>query len=83
MIFAENMEEITAHNAKGTETYFLRENQFTDLTNEEWRAAYLGFRNPKAQNSPKEIKTVLPDSNQNYNISWIGTGALGQVLNQG
>jgi len=84
-IFAQNIEEIAAHNMRTDVTHTLAENQFADLSNEEWRATYLGYKKPVDGEARRKTvnRVTLPDPNQNYNISWVNSGALGNVLNQG
>jgi len=38
-----NMKEINEHNGRVGETFTKGENQFTDLTKEEFKGIYLGF----------------------------------------
>jgi hypothetical protein len=83
MVFAQNLEEIAAHNARANGEYFLGENQFADLTNEEWRNIYLGYKRPAAERQPQAEARVAVTPNITANISWTSSGALGQVLNQG
>jgi len=47
-----NMKEINEHNAKGTETYTKGENHFTDLTKEEFKSIYLGFKPRESTSQP-------------------------------
>ncbi|KAJ0968119.1 hypothetical protein J5N97_025036 [Dioscorea zingiberensis] len=47
-IFKQNVEYIESVNSAGNRTYKLGTNQFTDLTNEEFKATHTGFRPSKA-----------------------------------
>ena len=48
-VFAETAAEVEAHNSKGTETYRLGINQFSDMTHEEFKATMLSRRGPPAR----------------------------------
>lgn len=53
-IFKANAEYVLSVNREGNRTYRLGLNRFADLTNEEFKASYLGFK-PK----PSAVKEVL------------------------
>lgn len=82
-IFKNNVEFIDSFNA-GDHKFKLGANRFADLTNEEFRAMYNGFRLPstdssKAKSSFKyENFTAVPAS-----MDWRTKGAVTQVKNQG
>merc|ERR1711872_703736 len=82
-IFAENVNKVIAHNAAG-HNYQLGVNQFSDLTEAEFKAQYLGGykRSPKLDDGAKSVKKInikdLPDS-----VDWREKGAISKVKNQG
>ena len=55
LVFAENMEKISEHNYKNSR-YTMKENKFADLTKEEFKATYLGFK--YMQQEKTEVKTI-------------------------
>lgn len=86
-IFKENLKFIDDHNSENR-TYKVGLNMFADLTNEEYRALYLGTRSPPARRVMK-AKTAsrryavnnldrLPES-----MDWRTRGAVAPVKNQG
>jgi len=76
--YLENMKAIEEHNNKGTETYTKGENHFTDLTHEEFRSIYLGFK-------PRENKKVVSDETHEFvgDVNWVTAGKVQRVKNQG
>lgn len=83
-IFKSNLEKISEHNArfdKAEESYTLAVNQFADLTSEEFKEMYLGYKKPLI-----EIVDVFSPSN-NYtaaaSVDWRAKGAVLSVRNQG
>ncbi|XP_038880922.1 cysteine proteinase COT44-like [Benincasa hispida] len=86
-IFKENLKFIDDHNSENR-TYKVGLNMFADLTNDEYRALYLGTRSPPARRVMK-AKTAsrryavnnrdrLPES-----FDWRARGAVAPVKNQG
>ncbi|KAA0056690.1 cysteine proteinase COT44-like [Cucumis melo var. makuwa] len=86
-IFKENLNFIDDHNSENR-TYKVGLNMFADLTNDEYRALYLGTRSPPARRVMK-AKTAsrryavnnrdrLPES-----VDWRARGAVAPVKNQG
>ncbi|OAY70135.1 Senescence-specific cysteine protease SAG39 [Ananas comosus] len=74
-IFKANVEYIESANRAGNRLYTLGPNRFTDLTNEEFRASYLGFRptprpKGKAQSPCRYANDLMLDS-----MDWRSRGA--------
>merc|ERR1712224_703661 len=78
-IYVSNMQEINSHNLKETETYTKGENQFTDITKEEFKAIYLGYK-PSGLKMSGEIYT---DENFVGDVNWVTKGAVQKVKDQG
>ena len=83
-IFKENVEFIESFNKAGNKPYKLGINAFTDLTNEEFRAAHNGYRMSSHQGSSRtksfryENVTAVPAS-----IDWRTKGAVTHIKDQG
>jgi hypothetical protein len=84
-VFWDNLRFVDAHNARaGEHGYSLGMNQFADLTNEEFRAAYLGARLPArtdrvaAERYRHDGVEALPET-----VDWRNKGAVAPVKNQG
>ncbi|KAF8769219.1 hypothetical protein HU200_006723 [Digitaria exilis] len=85
-VFWDNLRFVDAHNARaGEHGYTLGMNQFADLTNEEFRAAYLGAAlSAQAGNGTVGERyrhdgvEALPDS-----VDWREKGAIAPIKNQG
>lgn len=81
-IFKANLEHIEAFNREEGKSYKLDLNEFTDLTNEEFRASHYGFKMPsnptKTTSFRYENLTEVPPS-----IDWRKKGAVTPVKNQG
>ena len=83
-IFEQNLEYIEIANMEGNRTYKLGTNEFSDLTNDEFRASYTGYKMPsQSKRSPAlsfkyENLTEVPDS-----MDWREKGAVTQIKNQG
>ncbi|CAK67028.1 unnamed protein product (macronuclear) [Paramecium tetraurelia] len=56
-IFEERIKLFEAHNADKTQTFTMGENQFTDLTQEEFKAIYLRRRSPQKLVNEKYVPT--------------------------
>jgi len=81
-IFAENLQKIEQHNRAGA-SYKMGVNQFTDLTEEEFRSQFLGYRHvplpqTAAPASPVRRNKALPDS-----VDWRDKDVITAVKNQG
>ncbi|GLT29569.1 hypothetical protein SLA2020_044270 [Shorea laevis] len=83
-IFKDNLEFIEKFNSKGNRTFKLGLNQFSDLTNEEFKALYTGYKIPPNSDSSKttafrhESVTDIPSSKD-----WTKEGAVNSIKNQG
>uniref|UniRef100_A0ACD5YUY0 Uncharacterized protein n=1 Tax=Avena sativa TaxID=4498 RepID=A0ACD5YUY0_AVESA len=85
--FRDNLDFVDAHNARaaaGQESFRLGMNRFADLTNAEFRAAYLGAkasnirRNPVGERYRYDGAEALPEK-----VDWREKGAVAAVKNQG
>lgn len=79
-IFSENVRKIVDHNErakKGEFTFVLDVNQFADLTQEEFKAKYLGYKKTPAKNS-NLLVNVVPES-----VDWRTQNKVSAVKNQG
>jgi len=84
-VFWDNLRFVDAHNARAADHgYTLGMNKFADLTNDEFRAAYLGARLPArgdrvvGERYRHDGVEVLPDS-----VDWRNKGAVAPIKNQG
>lgn len=75
---------ISEHNkrfAEGYESYTMRDNQFTDLTSDEFKKMYLGHQHPHINEMGRfqpPLNYTAPDS-----VDWRSKGAVLSVKNQG
>ncbi|CAM0902396.1 unnamed protein product [Alopecurus aequalis] len=82
--FRDNLDFVDAHNARADVWFRLGMNRFADLTNAEFRAAYLGSAVPSARRNVVgeryriEGVEALPES-----VDWREKGAVAPVKNQG
>ena len=86
-IFKDNLKFIDEHNAQNR-SYKVGLNSFADLTNEEYRAKYLGTRtDPKRRLAKmKNASTryaVMPGEVLPESVDWRHAGAVGPVKDQG
>jgi len=81
LVFFDNSELIAKLNA-GQNDVVYAENQFMDLTQEEWAATYLTTRVPEGQAAPN-MDTDDISAIPNAAFSWVSQGAVGPVKNQG
>ncbi|KAL6587656.1 hypothetical protein OROMI_000635 [Orobanche minor] len=88
-VFKDNLKFIDEHNNNGNRTYEVGLNQFADLTNEEYRAMYLGTRRSdatrrfvKSRNGSQRYASrggdEVPES-----VDWREKGAVAPIKNQG
>merc|ERR1712156_657217 len=82
-VFAENLKKIAAHNNAG-HSYTLGINQFSDLTQEEFKGQYLGgykaLSNPSPSESKAFVKKAIKDLPES--VDWRDMGAVTDVKNQ-
>lgn len=81
-VYYENVNYIEDLNAAQTEVEY-GENQFMDLTREEWAATYLTLRVPEGRGAPNMDTDDVSDDVPNGAFSWVSQGAVGPVKNQG
>ncbi|WOL19367.1 senescence-specific cysteine protease SAG39-like [Canna indica] len=81
-IFQSNVEFIESFNKEGKHKYWLATNQFTDLTNEEFKATHTGFRKTAAA-----AATVKGFRYENFtapsSMDWRKRGAVTPIKDQG
>ncbi|PKI31252.1 hypothetical protein CRG98_048358 [Punica granatum] len=83
-IFKSNVEFIESFNREGNKTYWLGINEFADLSNEEFRAYWNGYKVSSSSRQYKkspfkyENKTAVPSS-----IDWRKKGAVTPIKDQG
>ena len=85
-IFKENVEYIESHNADTSKKYKLGVNEFTDLTNEEFKAMRNGYKMrpsnivaaSKTSSFRYETVTAVPSS-----MDWREKGAVTNIKDQG
>nr|GLL30379.1 ervatamin-B-like [Ipomoea trifida] len=85
-IFKENVEFIESFNKAGTLSFKLGINQFTDLTNEEFRATMLNEGKPPPFPKPPKPASIQNESLaqlQNQYLDWREMGAVTDIKNQG
>ncbi len=86
--FKDNVEFVAAHNAKHNTSYKLAVNQFADMSNDEFRAKYLGYQFDDEQRSVANA-TAMTAAPANWSASipvsvdWGAKGAVSPVKNQG
>ncbi|XP_015794389.1 cathepsin L1 [Tetranychus urticae] len=82
-VFLYNLKKIQAHNERadnGEHTYRLGVNKFADLTYEEFKAAYLGFK--KSQHSAPLVHNVNKTFQLPASIDWRTKGIVTEVKDQ-
>lgn len=81
-IFKENMEYVESiNNAAGNRSYKLGANEFTDLTNDEFRTFYTGYK--KSTLPPQSTPFIYQNgSDASESMNWREKGAVTEVKNQ-
>nr|CAD1824014.1 unnamed protein product [Ananas comosus var. bracteatus] len=82
-IFKENIEYIESANRAGNRSYTLGPNRFTDLTNEEFRASYLGFRPTPRPDEAAQSPFRYADGSTPDSMDWRSQGAVTPIKDQG
>lgn len=89
-IFKKNLEFVERHNMNTNMTYKLDVNQFSDLTDDEFRVRYTGLRVPedvlKISSSDSDKKVLFKHENVSdtgESMDWRQEGAVTPVKNQG
>jgi hypothetical protein len=82
-VFKDNLRYVDRHNA-AADSFRLGLNRFADLTNDEYRSAYLGVKNKPQRDSKLSARyhagdnEALPDS-----VDWRTKGAVAEIKDQG
>jgi hypothetical protein len=86
-IFKDNLKFVDQHNSVGNPSYKLGLNKFADLSNEEYRAAYLGTRmdgKRRLLGGPKSARYLFKDGDDlPESVDWREKGAVAPVKDQG
>jgi len=85
-IFLENLRFIEEFNGAVNRTYKVGLNKFSDLTNEEFVAAYTGYKLPSStrRNSSQVNSFKYQGSNSiPESVDWVKQGAVNPIKNQG
>lgn len=91
-IFKKNLEFVEKFNMNTNRTYKLDVNEFSDLTNEEFRARYMGLVVPKSMtgiSTSNSTETVpfryenVSESETGESMDWRQEGAVTSIKNQG
>ncbi|KFK31525.1 hypothetical protein AALP_AA6G123900 [Arabis alpina] len=88
-IFKKNLEFVEKFNMNANRTYKLDVNEFSDLTDEEFRARYMGLVVPKEMTEMSSTETVsfryenVSESETGESMDWRQEGAVTTVKNQG
>lgn len=88
-IFKDNLKFVDQHNSAGNPSYKLGLNKFADLSNEEFRAGYLGTRMDEKRRllgarAPKSERYLFKDGDDlPESVDWREKGAVAPVKDQG
>lgn len=85
-VFQENMQFISEHNIRymeGTETYDVRMNEFSDLTNEEFVALMTGFVPPENESDQVPVFDKVSSDSVPNSMDYRSLGAVTPVRSQG
>ncbi|KAK2632901.1 hypothetical protein EUGRSUZ_L00916 [Eucalyptus grandis] len=85
-IFLENLQFVEEFNGAANRTYKVGLNKFSDLTNEEFVAAYTGYKLPSSttRNSSQVNSFKYQGSNSiPESVDWVKKGAVNPIKNQG
>ena len=84
-VFSANVAAVESHNAARTSSYTRGINQWSDLTQEEWEAAFLGGykRMGPAKNTAGVKATAYEVKDLPANVDWRDEGVISAVKNQG
>jgi C1A family cysteine protease len=83
-IFRNNLQLIRTHN-QGNASWKMGVNEFTDLTSEEFRMRYLGFKKPLTSNIPRIVADYSLEDTKDLpkEWDWRTKGVVNPVKNQG
>merc|ERR1719361_3026471 len=76
-VFKSNMDDILEHNS-GNHSWTKGVNQFSDMTEKEFRTTMLGYIH-----RPRENVAVIADSGPHADVDWRGKGAMTPIKDQG
>ncbi len=80
--FFVNEQIIEAHNRAANSTYTLGHNQFSDMSQEEFRATYLGWTRPTSTNEVA-YELLNPVAALPASVDWVAAGAVTPIKDQG
>ncbi|XP_039055687.1 cysteine proteinase RD21A-like [Hibiscus syriacus] len=83
-IFKDNLRFIDEHNANESYSFKVGLNRFADLTNEEYRATYLGVKKPrrKLSKASDRYAPILGEELPDF-VDWREKGAVAEIKDQG
>jgi hypothetical protein len=80
-VFKKNSDFIAAHNGDGSATFKVGHNQFSDMTNEEFKATMMGLKNNPNFGMNEMMQKTAADPPAS--VDWRAKGAVTPVKNQG